>query len=367
MERFSFETLPLGETGAGMGFESLESFEGFESGESFEDERGRMPLRGAMRARARSHPARRAPPPRPRLRPWPVGWVTVAAEPGCGCPGHDTAPAQDDNTAVDTSDPAAEAFEFETLEFESSAPVLRKGARGAAVSDLQRRLAAAGFSPGSIDGIFGNQTDAAVRAFQSARGLSADGVVGPLTWAALSGGSAPAPAPVPTGTAPRWVLPASVRTAGDAQTVRYDSPPAWAGNPGNCTGTFTSGAQVLRAHIQANFAGVTSIGGYSCRQNTANLAETSVHGVGRALDIMITPIGGQANAAAGDRIANWLVENAQSIGVQYVIWNRVRWSGSSAAGRKVADYGGPNPHVDHIHAEINLDAAAKRTPWFRGR
>lgn len=250
--------------------------------------------------------------------------------------------------------------------FESPAPrrVLRSGSRGTDVSDLQRRLNAAGFDAGAVDGVFGTRTDRAVRAFQAARRLSADGVVGSQTWSALLGGSS---VPVPVVTADRWAIPASVREVAQTQHVRYDSPPAWAGNPGNCTGTFTDGARILKEYIEQNFPGVTSIGGYSCRANTANTAETSVHGVGRALDIMITPVGGRANAAVGDRIANWLLQNAAAIGVQYVIWNRVRWSGSVRSGSKDAAYTGPNPHIDHVHAEINLDAATRRTPWFRGR
>ena len=73
-------------------------------------------------------------------------------------------------------------------------PLLRKGARGHWVTTLQLDLSLAGH-PVSVDGIFGPETDGAVRAFQSEEGLDADGIVGPLTWAALrraSGGSAPA-------------------------------------------------------------------------------------------------------------------------------------------------------------------------------
>src|SRR5581483_9551270 len=79
-----------------------------------------------------------------------------------------------------------------------SQPILRQGATGPAVVTLQQDLAAAGFSPGAIDGDFGPATLAAVKAFQSANGLVADGIVGPLTWAALTQAATPAPAPAPT-------------------------------------------------------------------------------------------------------------------------------------------------------------------------
>lgn len=53
------------------------------------------------------------------------------------------------------------------------------------ILDIQRALAAKGFDPGGVDGIWGRRTAAAVRAFQLSKGLLADGVVGPKTAAAL--------------------------------------------------------------------------------------------------------------------------------------------------------------------------------------
>lgn len=64
-------------------------------------------------------------------------------------------------------------------------PMLRTGSRGDAVRKLQEMLNAKGYTCGSVDGIFGSKTKAAVLAFQKANGLAADGIVGPLTWGKL--------------------------------------------------------------------------------------------------------------------------------------------------------------------------------------
>lgn len=53
------------------------------------------------------------------------------------------------------------------------------------VRAVQRRLNVEGYNCGTVDGSFGKKTDAAVREFQSARGLKADGIVGKKTVEAL--------------------------------------------------------------------------------------------------------------------------------------------------------------------------------------
>jgi peptidoglycan hydrolase-like protein with peptidoglycan-binding domain len=53
------------------------------------------------------------------------------------------------------------------------------------IAGLQEELARRGFDPGPIDGDAGPRTESAIKAFQKANGLEADGVVGPKTQAAL--------------------------------------------------------------------------------------------------------------------------------------------------------------------------------------
>ncbi|GAB3745183.1 hypothetical protein GCM10027598_81320 [Amycolatopsis oliviviridis] len=67
-------------------------------------------------------------------------------------------------------------------------PQVQDGASGDAVLRLQRALNAALDAGLELDGRFGANTTAAVKRYQGAHGLSADGIVGPNTWAALQAG-----------------------------------------------------------------------------------------------------------------------------------------------------------------------------------
>ena len=77
---------------------------------------------------------------------------------------------------------AAESPANRAIEIREGGLPLSSGSQGALVSQVQRVLGV------SVDGIFGPETDQAVRRFQYASKLQVDGIVGPTTWAALFGG-----------------------------------------------------------------------------------------------------------------------------------------------------------------------------------
>lgn len=67
----------------------------------------------------------------------------------------------------------------------SAQAALRRGSTGDDVIAVQKRLKQWGYYSGAVDGIFGYATERAVRWFQEKNGLTADGVVGEKTAAAL--------------------------------------------------------------------------------------------------------------------------------------------------------------------------------------
>ena len=72
--------------------------------------------------------------------------------------------------------------------------IMRKGCQGEDVRALQEMLIKQGYSCGGkgADGIYGANTEAAVKAFQAVNGIRADGVAGPQTMALLARQAAPA-------------------------------------------------------------------------------------------------------------------------------------------------------------------------------
>lgn len=160
-----------------------------------------------------------------------------------------------------------------------------------------------------------------------------------------------------------WAIPAEVISVAQAHSVPITEGGPWVGESG-CSMDFTDGAQALQEWIYAFWPQVTYIGGYSCRPINGRPELMSVHGTGRALDISIPTIEGEADNDLGDPLANYLLVHAEEIGIQRVIWDRWYWR----AGDTPRDgyYDGAHAHHDHLHIELSVPAGNMETEWFSG-
>ncbi|HEX4812763.1 MAG TPA: L,D-transpeptidase family protein [Nonomuraea sp.] len=95
--------------------------------------------------------------------------TTAPAAPGTAAGGAQSAPSvgPGDNTAV------------------APRKTLKLGARGKAVTWMQKRLAELGYRPGKVDGRYGGTTLAAVWAFQKVNGIKPTSTIAKRTWEAL--------------------------------------------------------------------------------------------------------------------------------------------------------------------------------------
>lgn len=155
---------------------------------------------------------------------------------------------------------------------------------------------------------------------------------------------------------------------------------------GNYQGTVYPGLRRLGAFLRRMFPQIRGCGyvsGYPTDYRTvAGTTHIDPHKDGRAVDLMIPTVGHQPNHAAGDPVAQWLVEHAEEIGVQYFIWARTQFFSdrrarvgrfspytradgvTAGASGVVAPHSARFDHFDHIHLELNLAGSNMQTPWF---
>lgn len=96
--------------------------------------------------------------------------------------------------------PALRAEPPEFVEAEAAYPSLTKGASGAVVAWLERRLAALSYRPGAVDGVYDAATAEAVMAFQKVERLQRTGIATDAVQRALAGAVAPIPRKSVSGT-----------------------------------------------------------------------------------------------------------------------------------------------------------------------
>lgn len=173
-----------------------------------------------------------------------------------------------------------------------------------------------------------------------------------------------------------WNPPASTKTIAATQYVSVVGPPNIAplgscssSNPFACSCKHPActpaypGTKALDQYLRTKYPGTGYGGLFCCRQNSAktSVPQLSVHAIGRAIDLMVSQEGGDANNGIGDAVANWLVEHAEFIGIQRVIWDKAFWNGEKGFGLLSS---ASAPHTDHLHIELSVDGAAMKTPFF---
>ena len=123
----------------------------------------------------------------------------------------------------------------------------------------------------------------------------------------------------------------------------------------------TPGAVALQAHLTDKFGG-TNLGIYNPRDICGNpwplwKCAPSTHAEGRSGDtgFPVVEPGGHPNGTA---CATWLVNHAEALGVQRIIWAGRSWN---CIDRVWKPYTGRYRHFDHVHWELNRAAASALT------
>ncbi|MDN4521351.1 transglycosylase family protein [Mycolicibacterium austroafricanum] len=121
-----------------------------------------------------------------------------------------------------------------------------------------------------------------------------------------------------------------------------------AGRPGAKTPEgLTPNAAQLQQVLQQMFPGL------QVNADVGRQDKFGEHSSGEALDIMVGN-----NRVLGEQLNRWLLQNAESFGLQYNLWRQAQWDPSGEI-RPMPDRGDPTQnHMDHIHARVRPGEAA---------
>ena len=118
-----------------------------------------------------------------------------------------------------------------------------------------------------------------------------------------------------------------------------------------------TGTNKLRTDIGIMFEGSTVNQYY----NTRTCSGGDIHKEGRASDVYARVDEGQTEK--GNSMFEWLLSNADLIGIQYIKYWKVEWAPTIGI-RCVNTVEQRNSHSTHIHYELNWDGAKSQTPYF---
>lgn len=117
----------------------------------------------------------------------------------------------------------------------------------------------------------------------------------------------------------------------------------------------TENSIAAKRAIESTFPAIQSIGGYRPPDVTP-FGTFTEHSSGEAIDVMVPGWNTPAGKAYGDRIAQWALANADSLGTEWVIWQQKTYYPDGRVSG-MPDRGDPTQnHYDHVHLKTKRGA-----------
>ena len=116
----------------------------------------------------------------------------------------------------------------------------------------------------------------------------------------------------------------------------------------------TARTRYVRDLIKSGF-GETNVGGWCPGGCTSGHVAGSDHYTGQAIDMMILPYTDPGRITDGNRLADWLIANADQLAIKYVIWRARIWTPDERWRTYTHPSGSIDPtlaHMDHVHVSV---------------
>ena len=108
----------------------------------------------------------------------------------------------------------------------------------------------------------------------------------------------------------------------------------------------TPNAEQARRLIMQAFPQIQDIGGWRTPDGF------NEHSSGQALDVMIPNPDTPEGKALGNQINQWLMQNADALGIQYDLWQQAQWNPDGTTSGMPNRGGATANHMDHVHVRV---------------